>query len=525
MKDSSRTKVRRQMTSHPEISVIIPVYNVQDHIFACIDSLLKQTFTNFEAIIVDDGSTDASSRRLVRAIAQDPRFRILRQKNHGLSAARNVALDCAKGKFITFLDGDDRYHPSFLHLMHEEIHSSDADWVACAIELTYPENTSAKHSSIHDMPDIRVLPASCDWPLNDWQQITRHFPSVWNKIYRRDFIGKLRFGTDQVFEDHAFYLSLATRTERLRYLSFPLYMHTRERNGQITGADSDQIFVQFAVLRTLIGIIETSSKPCKALARNRLASRLLFERSKAIRSPNRRKEFAKACRLFLNQNALDWHAALDPYISPAWFQEMSGHVPLTVVVTWSDPSAPVHRTLASLASQSITGFETVLVISPEIPIELAQRLLRCIGIPHSLLVNCSESASKALEDSGFEISAGLLRTTVNAGTEMHFNHMEHLVNTATPNIQKCNSLPIATDSDLFEKAARQLSMLPTKHKFRSGFSNHNDLSLTHATASKGTPSVNTGVQTEVENPLPEHSMHESEPWQTHSPGPASSTFR
>ena len=109
------------MNSNPKLSVIVPVYNVQDHIVACINSLLSQTFEDFEAIIINDGSTDASGRRLKHAIGKDCRFRVFHQENSGLSNARNNALKKVKGKFITFLDGDDCYHPSFLHLMHDEI--------------------------------------------------------------------------------------------------------------------------------------------------------------------------------------------------------------------------------------------------------------------------------------------------------------------------------------------------------------------------------------------------------------------
>src|SRR5690606_30894301 len=105
----------------PEISVIVPIFNLRDYGVAAVQSLLAQDFGDFEALLVDDGSTDGSGTAAFAAAGGDPRFRLLRQEKLGLPAARNRALAAARGRFIGFLDGDDRYSPVFLGRMRSAL--------------------------------------------------------------------------------------------------------------------------------------------------------------------------------------------------------------------------------------------------------------------------------------------------------------------------------------------------------------------------------------------------------------------
>ena len=91
----------------PEVSIIIPVYNNEAYVQKCIDSVKKQSFEDFEAIIVNDGSTDNSRSIIEALIEKDERFHLINQENQGVAAARNRGIDQAKGKYLTFIDGDD----------------------------------------------------------------------------------------------------------------------------------------------------------------------------------------------------------------------------------------------------------------------------------------------------------------------------------------------------------------------------------------------------------------------------------
>ena len=105
----------------PYFSIIIPVYNVAPYLRECLDSVLAQTFTDWEAICVDDGSTDGSGAILDEYAAKDKRFRVIHQKNAGVSSARNAALDVMKGAWVCFLDSDDMLHKSALKRIREII--------------------------------------------------------------------------------------------------------------------------------------------------------------------------------------------------------------------------------------------------------------------------------------------------------------------------------------------------------------------------------------------------------------------
>lgn len=108
-----------------KVSVIIPVYNREAYIRESVDSVLAQTFTEFEVIVVDDGSTDAAAE-IIQSYT-DPRIRLIRQSHQGVSAARNTGLDAARGEYITFLDSDDLYYPDFLQSMLQIIQSTKTD--------------------------------------------------------------------------------------------------------------------------------------------------------------------------------------------------------------------------------------------------------------------------------------------------------------------------------------------------------------------------------------------------------------
>lgn len=100
-----------QPEPRPLISVIIPVFNVGDHVADYLRSLQAQTLNDFEALVIDDGSTDDSAAIAQSVIGADPRFHLIKQQNKGLSGARNTGLDAAQGAFIAFLDSDDRLAP------------------------------------------------------------------------------------------------------------------------------------------------------------------------------------------------------------------------------------------------------------------------------------------------------------------------------------------------------------------------------------------------------------------------------
>ena len=400
----------------PLISIIIPVYNVQDHVADCIASLRAQTLADFEAIVVDDGSTDDSADIARQAIADDPRFRLIRQDNRGLSGARNTGLDLVQGHFIAFVDSDDRVASGYLYQMWRALEETGADWVACGIRFCFPDGTSACHSAIHGQAGAHSSGRVTRFPLTGWDQAIRHFPSAWNKLYRRSLIEGLRFPEGTWFEDHGFFYRAAARTDHIAHLEEPLYLQTRGRAGQITGADDDRVFEQFAVLediRTVMG----AGHPGGAQAFGKIASRLLFERSTALRDPQRRARYARACADYLAQHGLDYAPDWDPHISRAWGLEMSGTLPLSVVIPWSGQAPDLLTdTLKALAAQGAPGREVLIICDTENVAEQA-RNLSLTHVDTQVIVQEARGAGAA-RNAGLKAARGAFVTFVDAGDQL-----------------------------------------------------------------------------------------------------------
>jgi glycosyltransferase involved in cell wall biosynthesis len=128
------------------VSIVIPTYNVSEYIGECLKSVQQQTYENWQAIVVDDGSTDKTVAVLQPIIQQDKRFRLIRQQNRGVSMARNAGLKAATGMYLTFLDGDDMWKPTFLAKLMVALQNNDADMAYCGYTHLYSGGIRRKFS-------------------------------------------------------------------------------------------------------------------------------------------------------------------------------------------------------------------------------------------------------------------------------------------------------------------------------------------------------------------------------------------
>ncbi|MEP1586535.1 glycosyltransferase family 2 protein [Tateyamaria sp.] len=347
------------LSTPPLISLVVPVYNVADYVSDCIASLKAQTLTDFEVIVIDDGSTDGSADQLRRAIGDDPRFRVILQPNAGLSGARNTGLDHVSAPVIGFVDSDDRVAPDYLSQMYTVLEDTGADWVSCGISFCPKGSEVRTHTGLHDAWALEDGAAPERHDLSNWCDVVRHFPSAWNKLYRASLIAGLRFDVGTLYEDHAFFWQAAARTDHLVRINRPLYLQTQGREGQITAETSDVIFQQFDVLDRLAGLAKGFDRPGLDAALRRIATRLTFERGGLVHDRARRARFVR--------QAQDWMAthgfAPDCTLSvPIWWQDLlTGAVPVTVVVPSDGTMAPLTETLSSLAGQTLCEAEILLV--------------------------------------------------------------------------------------------------------------------------------------------------------------------
>lgn len=420
----------------PLISIIVPVYNVQDHVGACLISLQKQVFRDFEVIVIDDGSTDQSGARARMAVPDDPRFRFVHQENRGLSCARNRGLDLARGDFVAFVDSDDTVSPDYLARLHQALEAGQADWAACGIRFRDSRGTVATHSAIHDAPALFSHAAIHRYPLQDWNDIIRHFPSAWNKLYRRRLIADLRFDEGTWFEDHTFFYRVAKRTDHLLHVPEPLYIQTRNRAGQITGADDARVFEQFDVLETMWQVMQAPPVPGRETPKtgagrafSNISSRLLYERSFALHAPDRRAEFARAARDWLAAHNLDYTPDWDISVQHSWALEMAGEVPVSIVLPWNGQSAAfLTKTLDSLSGGNASpGREILIVCDNAHAMEDARRL--ATGCPVAQVLHNSGSGVGAARNHGLAAARGRYVCFIDAGDVMIGDSLQHWVET------------------------------------------------------------------------------------------------
>ena len=157
MKYIINNKVKYIYPTPPKVSVIVPVYNAERYLSHCIDSILAQTFTDFELLLIDDGSKDNSGKICDEYAAKDSRVRVLYKDNGGVSTARNLGLENASGDWVIFIDSDDWISESMIHDMYEKAESEKADLVYCDLKILFNDHIEVLHIAKYDSNKVNML--------------------------------------------------------------------------------------------------------------------------------------------------------------------------------------------------------------------------------------------------------------------------------------------------------------------------------------------------------------------------------
>lgn len=188
-----------------DISIIVPVYNVEKYLPTCLDSLLNQTHKNMEIIVVNDGSTDNSQQIIDDYAYRDSRIVPLLKENGGLSDARNFGMKYARGEYIGFIDGDDYAEHDIYEKMYAKAANEDSDIVECNLFHNYPDKFDVEiGDEIYDKHEMIRVGRSV----------------VWNKIYKRDWLieSNVRFSVGIIHEDVEFYVKLVPFIRKISYI-------------------------------------------------------------------------------------------------------------------------------------------------------------------------------------------------------------------------------------------------------------------------------------------------------------------
>lgn len=262
------------------ISVILPIYNMQDYIAECLESVINQTYKDIEIICVNDFSMDNSMTIVKNYAKNDNRIKIVNnEKNRGLGGARNAGLDVATGDYIIFCDTDDKIMPDMIEKLYNSIKNNNADMAFCDVMLLGTDGLFTPYKPFHDMT---ISSNKIFYPQKHFFRFVDMWPSAWNKIYKKSIIDKnnIRCHENILYEDHTFYYEYLFNSEKVVYLPEPLYIYRNDRSDSIMKEVSPRIFEIFTILDYIKDIFKNNLEPYwYNILMPKVATRLIWGRT------------------------------------------------------------------------------------------------------------------------------------------------------------------------------------------------------------------------------------------------------
>lgn len=214
----------------PKLSIVVPVYKVEDYLKECVDSILNQSFKDFELILVDDGSPDSCPKLCDDYSKLDSRVKVIHKSNGGLSSARNAGMRVAKGDYISFIDSDDYLDLDTYNKVFSIIAKEQADVVIFGRCYVYEDNRKV----VREKQGIyKVMTGAEATALMNTSLLGYYDVAAWDKVYKRSLFDGIEYPEGKLSEDWYTTYKVFARAQKVAYDSKPLYYY-RQRGGSIT---------------------------------------------------------------------------------------------------------------------------------------------------------------------------------------------------------------------------------------------------------------------------------------------------
>ena len=234
------------MKNEPLITIIVPIFNMKIYLKRCLDSISTQTYKNIEIILVDDGSTDGSAEICDEYKNQDVRFKVIHQKNGGLSVARNSGLDVAQGKYILFIDSDDWIKDNMVQLLYEAVEQTNSDLAVCGFILT--DGVTEINSLWYDNSCVFTREQAYEELISN----TTMQSQACNKIYKAEIIKSVYFPKGELFEDIQMMHKVFRKCEKIAVISDRLYYYyTRQNSISFTPKLYNRLALSLSLMKRL----------------------------------------------------------------------------------------------------------------------------------------------------------------------------------------------------------------------------------------------------------------------------------
>ncbi len=228
----------------PEFSIIVPIYNVEKYLKICVDSIMKQSFQDFEVILVDDGSPDRCGKICDSYGATDVRIKVIHKTNGGLSSARNAGLDNASGKYVIFLDSDDFWDDAnALEHIHDNLIETDADVLVFPAKRYYEKGDKYTYIITSDVDRTKIINKNVNAAICYMIENNIYRAAAWNKVVKKSIIDShlMRFKNGYLSEDMDWCGDLLLYAQRFDFYENPFYAYRQKRNGSITAGKAEKL--------------------------------------------------------------------------------------------------------------------------------------------------------------------------------------------------------------------------------------------------------------------------------------------
>lgn len=234
------------------ISIVIPVYNVEKYLPRCVESILNQTYENWEAVFVNDGSKDNSLGILREYQNEDKRIKIIDKKNEGSGIARNTGMEQSKGEYLAFLDSDDWYEKDFLEKLYNNLKENNSDVSMCNPRMTYDDIQKNKNINVYHFGSIELN--------KNPEKILGilAMPVIWNKLYKKEIIVKndIQFPNYSFCEDVEFLYKVFLYVKRVSKVEEYLYNYYQRDNSETKKIKEQSIEQVYKVIENIENYIK-----------------------------------------------------------------------------------------------------------------------------------------------------------------------------------------------------------------------------------------------------------------------------
>lgn len=315
-----------------KIGIIVPVYNVALYIEKCIQGIVKQTYTNWEMLLIDDGSTDGSKQILEKYALRDKRIQVIYKENGGSASARNLGISLINAEYMVFIDADDYVHPQYLELLYQTMQQYKTDIVQCGYLATDSRNIKMENETLEfvgEYSNLQYLELFCK------KSSYLRTAVLWNKMYRTRLFDGLEFPEKKGIDDEYLICQIIYRAKSVTEINNTLYYYFLSENSQMRSKPSIKSIDK-------VDAIETQMKFMEAIQQDKLRRMLLYRYYSSVAESYKllKEKFPEEKGLIseMQEKKKNWKNALLIQEIP-WVDKIS----LVIRVKWPKVFSKIHE--------------------------------------------------------------------------------------------------------------------------------------------------------------------------------------